>query len=488
LISTKNIIEIKDLWFRYKNSEWILKNLKLAIAKGELVLIIGSSGAGKTTLTRVLTGSALYIYGGEIKGYIKINGRDISYLSIEELRSIIQVINQNPYTHFIYPRIIDDLVNYAYTFYKDLSKAVNTVKEVSRWLNIEGVLEKNIFEVSGGQCKKIAIAKALIPNPEILIMDEPLMWLDDNGYRELINILKMFKEMGKTIILLEHRFLPLLGYVDNIYRFIDGNLEKIQPKDIAILKDVENMVSQIKIYKRDTISNTYRYRDNINNYDVVLTNIWFRFQYSDWILKNIDIAIPRNRTVIIYGLNGSGKSTLLKVIAGYLKPQRGFIKRFGKAIYIPQNVSLFFTEESIYSELKNICLRSLDRDICVEKGIELLKSYGFDDIDKTPFTLSWGQQIKLAVLLSLIGRYDILILDEPFTGLSYIDRLRLVEFLYRIPYTKIIAISSLESLALLARNCNTIYMLSDGVVKPIDIEFNKMFPDMIYRWCEAVYK
>jgi len=151
LISTKNIIEIKDLWFRYKNSEWILKNLKLAIAKGELVLIIGSSGAGKTTLTRVLTGSALYIYGGEIKGYIKINGRDISYLSIEELRSIIQVINQNPYTHFIYPRIIDDLVNYAYTFYKDLSKAVNTVKEVSRWLNIEGVLEKNIFEVSGGQ-------------------------------------------------------------------------------------------------------------------------------------------------------------------------------------------------------------------------------------------------------------------------------------------------------------------------------------------------
>lgn len=88
----------------------------------------------------------------------------------------------------------------------------------------------------------------------------------------------------------------------------------------------------------------------------------------------------------------------------------------------------------------------------------------------------------------MIGRYDILILDEPFTGLSYIDRLRLVEFLYRIPYTKIIAISSLESLALLARNCNTIYMLSDGVVKPIDIEFNKMFPDMIYRWCEAVYK
>lgn len=486
MINTKNIIEIKDLWFRYKNSEWILKNLKLAIAKGESALIIGSSGVGKTTLTRVLTGSALHIYGGEIKGYIEINGRDISYLSAEELRNIIQVINQNPYTHFIYPRIIDDLVNYAYTFCRDLSKAVNVVKEISRWLNIEGVLEKNIFEVSGGQCKKIAIAKALIPNPEILIMDEPLMWLDDNGYRELINILKMFKEMGKTIVLLEHRFLPLLSYVDSIYRFIDGNLEKIHPMDIAMLKDAENMASQIKIYEKGNISNIYG--DNIDNYDVVLTNIWFRFRYSDWILKNIDIAIPKNRTVIIYGLNGSGKSTLLKVIAGYLKPQKGFIKRFGRAIYIPQNISLFFTEESIYSELKNICLRSLDRDICVEKGIELLKSYGFDDVDKTPFSLSWGQQIKLAVLLSLIGRYDILILDEPFTGLSYIDRLRLIEFLYRIPYTKIIAISNLESLALLARNCNTVYMLSNGVVKPIDIVFNKMFPDMIYKWCEAVYK
>ncbi|MEM5821586.1 MAG: ABC transporter ATP-binding protein [Ignisphaera sp.] len=437
-MAKKKVLEAKSLWFRYPNSSWILRSLDLDVYEGETLLVIGRSGCGKTTLIRAIMGIGTNIYGGEIRGTIAIDGKMLEDYSIEELRKVIQIVNQDPRTHFIYPHVYEDLYSYSLQIYGDRKKAEEALDTVSSSLKIKHILNRLYFELSGGELRRVAIAKAMLSKPKIIIFDEPLMWLDDIGVKDFLDTLARLKSSGITIVIFEHRFIPLMNFVDRVQKFSDGSIKEV-PLDTfrkSYLIQSENRVASIG-------------RSTPGGREVaIIDSVWFRYD-SNTVLKNISIRINENDAIAIYGYNGSGKSTLLKIIAGYLKPQKGSVKRFGKAIYIPQLVSLFFTEESVELELKNICRNSKDSKKCYSSGYSILKKYGFDDLMQTPFTLSWGQQEKLAVALSLAAGFNIFLLDEPFSGLTYTDRIALIEYLETVPGAKIVTISSSDSIPLL---------------------------------------
>jgi energy-coupling factor transport system ATP-binding protein len=449
-------VAVEDLWFRYPHSGWVLRGLSLRVKRGETVLVIGPSGSGKTTLLRALTGIGRSIYGGRSKGQVLLCGKSLEEYSLEELRRVIQVVNQNVYTHFIEHNIGSDLATQAHnihgeTWREELEKVVNA-------LGLRRVLDKYFFELSGGQLRRAAVAKALLWDPEILIFDEPLMWLDDEGTRDFLAVLEHLKSAGKTVIVFEHRFLPLLGFVDSVYMLKNGVLSRLDKSAFTrssqqLSNEPSSLIIDDKGDKLVLAANDLQY-----SYD------------GELVIRDASMRVSRGETVVVYGRNGSGKSTLLKLLAGYLKPVKGTITRRGRVFYIPQNVYLFFTEESLRKEAYTVCRAWGKGGKCIEEVFSWLNRLGLRGLeDASPFKLSWGQAVRaaIAILLAVSDSDTVLLLDEPFTGLTYSDRSNLARLLIKLNTSKVITLSSLESLVFV-RGAK-VYTLSDGVLKKASI-------------------
>ncbi|MEM3981091.1 MAG: ATP-binding cassette domain-containing protein, partial [Ignisphaera sp.] len=399
-----------------------------------------------------------------VSGEIKVCGRYVDELSSDELQRCIQVVNQDPFTHFLEPIAIDDLVSYAEKFYGGRSTEV--VQEVAKVLRVENIISKPLTSLSGGQLRRLAIAKALLTNPSIVILDEPFMWLDDvEGIELVLTAIDTLAKLGVTMIIVEHRFLRLLDKVRRVYLLKNGVLAEI---DKISLKPSNTNNVEIGSTAQQTLSKCIP--------TLELENLWFKYEEDPtWILKNINLRVCQGDTVVIYGRNGSGKSTLLRIIAGLLKPVKGRRKRYKDVLYVPQIPYLFITEDSIVNEVKELCKSRKLGEKCIHRGLETLKMFGFNNLDTLPLNLSWGQQVRLAVLLAYTVAEDcILLLDEPFTGSTYVESFNLVNTLSSLnTTTKIITLSSKDYIPLFSNA--KIYTLSKGSLEPLLYSDNTVF-------------
>ena len=452
---------VKDLWLRYSGSPWVLRGVNLELNRGEAVLIVGASGSGKTSLARALTGLAQNVFGAEVRGEVILCSRPLNEMDVYEVQRCVQLVNQDPYTHFLEPVPLDDLISYAEKLNR--RQAIDAVRRVAQMMRVETVLEKPLSSLSGGQLRRLAIAKALLSDPEIVILDEPLMWLDDVDGVELVNsVVRELKRLRKSVVVMEHRFLNIINNVDRVYVLKNGILE---PADAVSLK-LSTGARDGEDYKCDQ-----RQGGSVCKPVLELENVWFRYSRDGgWILKGVDLRVCEGDTVIIYGRNGEGKSTLLRIAAGALKPSKGYRRAYGDVLYVPQVPYLFITEDSILSEVKALCRsRRLGRE-CIESGVELVKKFCVEDLEALPINLSWGQQTRLSTVLaySVVRRGGVILLDEPFTGSTYIDSVKLAELLEKLENaSKIITLSSREYIPLF-RNAK-VYKLEDGVLKPCTI-------------------
>uniref|UniRef100_A0A7J3ZJC7 ATP-binding cassette domain-containing protein n=1 Tax=Fervidicoccus fontis TaxID=683846 RepID=A0A7J3ZJC7_9CREN len=437
------VLELEDLWIRYPGRrEWTISSTSLKLRRGEFCLVLGETGSGKTTIARAVTGVAQAIYGCEVRGSVRVLGREVSEYDLDELRRVVQVVNQNPYAHFTDPILREDLLGYAEALY-DPHRAQQVVEELSDAFGIRGVLARSIFELSGGQIRRAAIVKALVGDPEILVLDEPLMWLDNAGLSEVLEALARLKRAGKTVLVLEHKFFPLLGLASRVTLLSNGRVRPVNFSD-CLERAREHEDSKLE-------ASAIRFNGGLEATSTAATvrleNVWFKYDRK-WVLEGASLTAKGNRTYIVYGENGSGKSTLLKLIAGYLKPSKGRIAVHGRPIYIPQLPYLFFTEETLRAEVEKLCRANRSEPECPTRSLSALERYGYGPED-VPFNLSWGQMLRLAVLASiLVGGFNLLLLDEPFSGLTYSGRVELARLLNRVPATKVITASGTDLLGL----------------------------------------
>jgi len=432
-ITSDNVIEAVNLWFKYPHGNWVLRGVDLSVKRGEHVLIIGDTGSGKTTLLRALTGLGVAVYGGEAKGSLRILGREISEYTTSELFRVIGIVGQNPYTYFTDLQVYRDLYYYAMRVYGDQARATRALNKVTEAFTLYSLLDRYFFELSGGEAKRVIIAKSLIADPHIVMLDEPLMWLDEHGVYEVTETLRILRRLGKSVIVFEHRFMPIIDYFDRVLVIRGGKLYEVTSSVKALLR------------KRESILIEERSESMISSEREVLlraTNI-HHYYNSKLILRHVDLTVLRGDKILVYGANGSGKTTLLKILAGYLKPTLGVVERHTDTIYIPQNIILFYTEETVKREVEEICRSWRRGPRCIEDGLRAVKSLGID-VESSPFSLSHGQMVKLAVLIATISGATLLLLDEPFSGLTYIDRLKLVRDLVKLDKTILLASSWLE--------------------------------------------
>jgi energy-coupling factor transport system ATP-binding protein len=421
----QKVLRVRGLRVRYAGGDWVLKGLNFELGKGEVVLIIGESGSGKTTFVRAITGLAGRVYNAVVEGYIEISGKPLAEWGWEEVRDKIGVVLQNPRATLVYPIVYDDLISHAYSIYGSADSAERALSNATKLLRISHLLNKHVDQLSGGELRRVSIAKALLSNPEVIVLDEPLMWLDDKGMEEVRKTIEILKLHEISVVVLEHRYRSLVEVADRMLRLESGVLAPIESP-----LEVGGGFTTLK-----QAATTQEERDPV----LEVRNV--EVKVGELVLKDISLRISRGEKVVIYGGNGSGKTTLLRVITGVIKPAKGVVKRRGGILYIPQIPYLYFTESSLVDELKLAGLPDAGKASTGKTRF---------DLDRSPFSLSWGEALEFIVEMALESRSELVLMDEPFSGLSYTSRKTLGGRLLASPKAVVVTASNRENLEFLA--------------------------------------
>ena len=212
-----SVLEIKNLSHSYENETSILENINLLVKSGEIISILGSSGCGKTTLLRIIAGLEK-----QKKGTLKINDTivsDSNYSIPPEKRNIGLVVQDRA----LFPHLnIYENVNFGI---RNLSSDIDTPREYLKLFKVEKLSKKYPHEISGGEQQRVALARSMAPNPNILLLDEPFNALDDQLKLELHNETKrIFKERNLTVIIVSHDLAEAKFFSDRLFSIQNGVL------------------------------------------------------------------------------------------------------------------------------------------------------------------------------------------------------------------------------------------------------------------------
>ncbi len=226
-------IQVKDVWFRYeKDGRDVVQDLNLEVKQGEFYALVGGNGTGKsTTLSLISRVRAPY------RGKILLNGVDIRrYTDTQLYRGYLGVLPQNPQSMFIRKTVREDLYSIIggakekkspeYTASMKKAEAIEGIVSLTR---LEGLLDRHPYDLSGGEQQRLALAKVLLLQPRLLLMDEPTKGLDAEYKQELGEILKKLQEHGITIFMISHDVEFVAEYADRVGLFFQGNVVTSKP-------------------------------------------------------------------------------------------------------------------------------------------------------------------------------------------------------------------------------------------------------------------
>ena len=413
----ENILEAEIRTFSY-GEDLILKNLKLFIRKGEIIVLTGLSGCGKTTLLRLLNRLIPSFYDGDLEGEIKLLGKDIATYKKGELARYIGNVFQNPKDQFFCDVVEDEIALVGENLGLDSNQLREKVEEVMDLLGISHLRKQSIFELSGGERQKVAIAGTLIYDTDIIFFDEPSSSLDYDSIRKFGEILLKLKAMGKTIVMAEHRLYYLKNIFDRLIYINDGmiqdmfqseqlNNEKCRELELRTLNEKE-LLSEIEPI--DT--KTYIKINRINIH-----------QGKRKLIENLAFDIHEKEIMGVIGSNGIGKTTLAKALCGlsekhldvsYAKNKKERIKN---TYFVLQDVDAQIFLDTVENEL--IFCKNKN----TESDLEEIRNY-LKDINlwhkKTshPQKLSGGQKQRVAIARGLAMNPDIMLFDEPTSALD----------------------------------------------------------------------
>ena len=418
-------VRLRDLSFSYDAAGARLRNLNLTIRAGEVVVITGASGSGKSTITRLINGLIPQFYEGQMEGDLEIEGvaRDAAFY--ERGRRIGNVF-QDPRSQFFANEVAGEIAfgceNYGYA-HDDI---VRRVEDAARRIGLSHVLEERVRTLSYGMRQKVAIASARAMGPEIYVMDEPSANLDVEATHQLADIIRGLKDEGRTVVITEHRLYYLMDIADRFLHLRDGavtgEFTSAEFRGLAPDRLLDMGLRTPNLYdcRVDFDGPAPGEGEAVRALGLVK-----RFDGTP-VLDGVDLTIRKGESVALIGDNGVGKSTLGRILAGLVKEDRGVVRiggrrrsargRIGKVWYIPQDLDSWLFGDSLLDELLTGGPRTPERRA---RALEILGLLDLDAIaGQHPATLSGGQKQRLALGVALIHRADLIIMDEPTSGLD----------------------------------------------------------------------
>ncbi|MFJ5844011.1 ABC transporter ATP-binding protein [Streptomyces sp. NPDC092903] len=212
------MIRFDDVSVRYEGAGHnALSGVGLTVPEGELVLLIGPSGVGKSTLLGAVSGLVPHFTGGRLTGRVTVGGRDTRTHKPRELADLVGTVGQDPLSHFVTDTVEDEL---AYGM-ESLGLAPDVmrrrVEETLDLLGLAGLRDRPIATLSGGQQQRVAIGSVLTPHPRVLVLDEPTSALDPAAAEEVLAVLqRLVHDLGTTVLMAEHRLERVVQYADQV--------------------------------------------------------------------------------------------------------------------------------------------------------------------------------------------------------------------------------------------------------------------------------
>jgi energy-coupling factor transport system ATP-binding protein len=220
------IIEFKNFFYRYKgNNEYALNNVNLNIKENKFILLCGETGSGKTTLIKCMNGLIPQFYSGFYRGYVKVMGKDTTKVPVADLATEVGIVFQNPENQLVTMNIEHEIVfglENLGVVREDIKKKLDNVVKITE---IESILDKAPFELSGGEQQRVAIASILVLEPKVIILDEPTALLDPYMAEKIIELLKEIQtKKNLTVIISEHRMDLVLPFADEVILIKEGKV------------------------------------------------------------------------------------------------------------------------------------------------------------------------------------------------------------------------------------------------------------------------
>lgn len=408
------MIDVKNLSFGY-SEEAILKRVSFSIKDKESVLVMGISGCGKTTLLKCLASIIPTTIEGKFTGKVLINGKDTQ--KNEKIKNDIGIVLQDPETQILTTKVSHEIAFGLENLCYDEDTISKLVKKFAEKFGLSDKLNYDIKNLSYGEKKKVIIASVCVMDKKILFFDEPLANLDIEMKEEMLDVLRLLKKEGKTIIVAEQNPCILKSLFDKCLILDKGRL--IYNGDVkGGMEVMKKLTEHKKVHKTEPE----------NEYVLNVKNLSFSYEGKN-ILKNINFKIKKNEVISITGRNGCGKTTLALCLCNLLKKNEGKIELFHKNIddyenkqvaekigFVFQNPNFQIFKNTVTDEI-NYGPNNLGREITDNQTNNLLNDYGLSEKKNShPFSLSLGEKKRLTIASAVSSDPEILILDEPVFG------------------------------------------------------------------------
>jgi energy-coupling factor transport system ATP-binding protein len=484
-------LEFRGVSFSYPDSDRrALDEVTVGVDEGRFALVLGPTGAGKSTFLRCANGLVPHFTGGTFRGNVRVAGRDTIAHPPRHLADVVAFVPQDPAASFVLDRVEDELAYGMENLGVDVAHMRRRVEETLDLLAIEPLRSRSVRTLSGGERQRVAIAAALAAGPRLLVLDEPTSQLDPQGAEDVMAALqRLVHDHGMTVLLAEHRLERVAGWVDVAIGLDDGRVASGDPAEIVRSIGIGPPVARLGgLVGWDPVPLTVREARAISRVpllappvrpagiseyhpgDVVVSVRGLEARYGDAVaLRDIDLDVHEGAIVVLMGRNGAGKTTLLRTIAGVHRPAVGSVSvaghppRPGLDVGLcPQEPEQVLFNETVEDEVR-ATLRARGRSD--EAAAPYLEALGIDSLrNHHPRDVSAGERLLVAAAAVAATEAPVLLLDEPTRGLDRVAKERLIRFVGGRHAAGLVTVVATHDVELAAAIATRVVMLAGGEV------------------------
>ncbi|MBI5352396.1 MAG: ABC transporter ATP-binding protein [Chloroflexi bacterium] len=503
---------VENLSFRYRRREELaIQNINFELHPGQVMLIAGASGCGKTTLMRCINGLIPNTYNGEMTGDIRLFGKSVKEMAMVEISQTVGTLLQDPERQILGSYVLNEVAFGLESLGVPRGDIIPRVEKALSRLGILHLRDRETFGTSGGEKQKIALAGVLAMEPKILLLDEPLASLDPASAHEALDAFRVLADEGYSVMVVEHRVEDVLAIHPEVVMYMDegkveyfGGVEGLmQVVDYHRIKLPAQVVMDRAHGQKQEKTFEATIRPQVGNEAELVHFDNVRFQYhedSREILKGIDFKINKGDVIAILGHNGSGKTTLMKHTLGLLKPTQGRVLLEGKNTrqisvaqaahtvgYVFQSPTQMLFAPTVKEELafgpKNL---KMSEDV-IEKNIQwaIETVHLPEELQTPPLALSFGQQKRISIASVLAMRSRILMMDEPTAGQDYWNYTAFMDSILQMPgFDAILFITHDVDLAVVY--ANRILLVYDGQLMADGTPYDVLRDEALLRRCRVL--
>ena len=453
MVVISGIIEFRNVSYS-KNNSMILENRSFSLKKNKYNVIIGKNGSGKSTILKLIVGLEK-ISGGQIF----IDNEELVYKRDElyKIRKKTGIVFQESNEYIIGETVAESLIFGMENNRIPFEKMKENMDKYIKLFQLENIIDKKTVNLSGGEKQKVALAGAVITEPQIILLDEVTeMW--DKATKDKMNgIIEEFLKDGKTVVSVTHN-LEEIKRSDNIVfiteegKIVTGKSEEVN-KIIEEKENTEINHEVISEYSADLTKISLKEEE----IKVKIKNISYYYEKERKIIDSFSVNIPKDSITAITGKSGTGKTTLIEIISGLAFLGENFSgeieynfrnenkEKEDEKLLLYKNISerelyeirkrigivfqntgeQFFSgtvlEELEYNITKKYKIKNKKSKELSDRINEIAELFGYDEkfLMKSPFVLSGGEKKMLGLALAVCLEPEILILDEPTGALDY---------------------------------------------------------------------